>query len=532
MTVTVRRRFARTKEHRLPEMSPNEPTDISGRTDPLPRNLRERSVRGGAIVLASQACKFLIALSGLAVLARLLAPEDFGLLGMAVVVTGFLVLFKDLGLAMATIQRADITHEQISTLFWINVGAGVSIMLLTMALAPALAWFYGEPRLVVITLTLAGAFVFGGLSVQHLALLRRQMRFGAVAYVEIAAQLFSIIVAVVLAWRFRTYWALVAMHVTLPATTAAGVWIACRWRPGRPMWAEGVRPLLAYGGHQTGFSVVNYFTRNLDNALIGWRFGAGALGVYREAYRLLLLPIAQLSAPATHVALAALSRLQYDPDRFRAYYCRGIELMVTCSMPVVAFLFVSADHVVLTVLGDQWLGAVTIFRVLGPAAFLGSFNVATGWVHSSLGRVDRKFRWGLFVSIVSVIGFVISLRWGPIGVAASVSIVTCTLRIPGLMYAYHRTPIRLGDLGSVIWRPAAAALLGAAMLFGIRYSWRPEAPPAVLLFLEGAMYTVCYIGVWVLLPNGRQKLTGVLRLLKEMRGNGPQALVPHRDNPE
>ncbi|RME38853.1 MAG: lipopolysaccharide biosynthesis protein [Planctomycetota bacterium] len=487
-------------------------------TDHLLPDLRQRSVRGGAIVLVSQACKFLIALGGLMVLARLLTPVDFGLLGMVVAVTGFLMLFKDLGLSMATIQRPDLTHEQVSTLFWINVSLSVGIALLTAGAAPLLAWFYREPRLTGITLVLSGAFVFGGLSVQHLALLRRQMRFGVVAAVEIAAQLLSVLAALIVAWRWRTYWALVAMHVTLPAVTAAGVWIACRWRPGRPVRGCGVRPLLSYGGYQTGFTIVNYITRNLDNALIGWWWGAHALGVYREAYRLLLLPLQQINLPTTHVALATLSRLQHEPERFRAYFVRGIELMTACGMPLVVFLFVCADGVVRTVLGNQWTEAVPIFRVLGPAAFLGTFNVASGWVYAALGRMDRKFRWGVLAATCFTIAFFLALPYGAIGVAAAVSIVTCALRIPGLLYAYHGTPIRMRDLGRAIRRPAAASALAGLVLFAVRAAWEPAWPAPLLLLLHGSICAAFYLIAWRVLPGGREASADLLRLIREMRG--------------
>ena len=469
--------------------------------------------------MISQGCKFVIALAGLMVLARLLDREDFGLMAMVVAVTGFLLLFKDLGLAMATIQRPEITHEQISTLFWINVGVSVVITGITAALAPVVAWFYGEPRLLNVMFVLSGAFLFGGVSVQHLALLRRQMRFGAVAVVEIVAQLLSVLAAVTLAWYFRTYWALVAMYVVLPATTAVGVWIACRWRPGRPVRGSGVRPMLFFGGYQTGFSVVNYFARNLDNALIGWRWGAEVLGVYREAYRLLLLPIEQITSPTTHIALATLSRLQAQPERFKAYYCRGIELMVTCGMPIVAFLFVSADTVVLTVLGAKWLDAVLIFRVLAPAAFLGTFNVASGWVYIALGRTDRQFRWGLFASIIFAIGFLIGLQWGSVGVAAAVSIITCALYIPSLLYAYHGTPLRLRDLGSVLWRPAVTAISAGAGLFAIRSAYQPDLPVGVRLVYEGVLYGAVFVLIWLILPGGRKSMKGILRLVREVRNS-------------
>src|SRR5690606_19203223 len=156
-------------------------------TEHLTKHLRRRTMRGGAITVSSQGVKFALRLGSTAVLARLLTPADFGLIAMVTVVTGFVEMFKDAGLSMATIQRERITHAQVSTLFWINVALSALIMLLIAALAPAIAWFYGEPRLLPITLALSGTMIFGGLAVQHQALLRRQMQFGRLATIEITS---------------------------------------------------------------------------------------------------------------------------------------------------------------------------------------------------------------------------------------------------------------------------------------------------------------------------------------------------------
>ena len=149
------------------------------RTDHLRADLKARAARGGVLAVGSQGVKFCFSMAATIVLARLLTPADYGLIGMVAVVTGFVSLFKDMGLSQATVQREEVTAAQVSTLFWINVVVSAAAMFVTAALAPAVAWLYGEPRLTLITVGYAAGFIFGGLSVQHEALLRRQMRFGA-----------------------------------------------------------------------------------------------------------------------------------------------------------------------------------------------------------------------------------------------------------------------------------------------------------------------------------------------------------------
>jgi O-antigen/teichoic acid export membrane protein len=493
------------------------------RVDHLGADLRGRSVRGGAVTLANQALKFIFTLGSMAILARLLTPEDFGLIAMVVVIIGFIAIFKDMGLAMATVQRAEISHDQVSTLFWINLSISLGIMIVTAAVSPVLAWFYKEPRIIAITIVLAGTIVFSGLTVQHQALLRRQMRYTALAVIEIIAIFAGSLAAILSAIAGLGYWSLVVLHAVREIAITAGVWTACGWRPGPPVRKSGVRTMLTFGAHLTGFNIVNYLARHVDKMLIGWYWGATPLGLYNNAYRILLLPIQQINSPLTSVAVPALSRIQNDPERYRSYYRRGILLTVTAGMPIVAFLFVTAEDAVLTFLGSQWLDAVPIFRALGPAAFIGAFNVATGWVYVSLGTTRRQLAWGLFASAVTVLAYAIALPWGPIGVALSFSIVLVVLRYPSIVYCFRRSHLRLSDLGIALWRPATASIAAGAFLYAVSRVFAFELPVAVSLSLDFVIYGIFYILIWIALPRGRRSVRDIVAIVRELKlGRGDE----------
>jgi uncharacterized membrane protein len=162
------------------------------RIDHLKADLRGRSVRGGILTVIGQGVGFILQIISTVVLARLLTPADYGLVAMVAAVSGLVQIFADAGLSQATIQRPEVNHRQVSTLFWINVGFSFLLMVVLSALAPALAWFYGEPRVALITLVVAGTFLFGGLTVQHDALLRRQMRFFSLTVRDIAASVVGV----------------------------------------------------------------------------------------------------------------------------------------------------------------------------------------------------------------------------------------------------------------------------------------------------------------------------------------------------
>jgi PST family polysaccharide transporter len=226
-------------------------------------------VRGGATTMIGQCSKFLLQTTSTIVLARLLTPADFGMIAMVTAVIRFADLFKDLGLSMATIQKSEINHDQISTLFWINIIFSLMISLLTTAMSPIIAWFYNQPQLISITIALSVVFVFGGLAVQHQSLLQRQMRFKELVGIQIISMLAGILAAIVAANYGFGYWALVIMQIMAAIFNALGVWLLCSWRPGRPSWNVGVGSMLNFGFNLTGATILNYFARNLDKVQIG-----------------------------------------------------------------------------------------------------------------------------------------------------------------------------------------------------------------------------------------------------------------------
>ncbi|MGD1913668.1 MAG: lipopolysaccharide biosynthesis protein [Rivularia sp. (in: cyanobacteria)] len=486
-------------------------------TDHLKKDLKGRSVRGGAITIAAQASKFILQMGSTVILARLLAPEDFGLIGMVAVVIGFAGLFKDLGLSTATIQKAQIDHEQVSTLFWINFAISCATALVVAVSSPFVAWFYGEPRLTWITLALTSSFIFGGLTVQHQALLRRQMNFTSLAKIEVISMSIGVLGAIVSAWYGGGYWALVIMQLAIAVTNAIGVWIACKWRPSLPVQNSNIRSMLAFGGNLTGFNIVNFFSRNLDNVLIGQYWGAQQLGFYAQAYKLVLLPIVQINTPITSVALPALSSLQAEPQKYCRYYYKAILLISALGMPIIGFLFACADKVILMLLGEQWLGVVPIFQFLMPAAFNATIGVGIGWVYQSLGRVDRQLRWGVVASILNIIFFVIGVRWGAIGVAAAYGLSRPLFLVAGFTYCYKGTPLRLTELAKTLFLPAFASIGAAIALIGIDRLLAFGLNNAIALVIDLILYSLLYFGIWIVIPNGKHTLLEILQIIKALK---------------
>lgn len=475
----------------------------------LAEGLGRKAMRAGALSGAGHAGQFLLMSAGTVVLARLLTPEDYGLVTMVTAVIAMVAGFKDLGLASLTVQRPEITHQQTSALFWVNVAFGLFLMVVVSAAAPALAWFYGEPRVLWMTVAMASTFLVSGLAVQHHSLLRRQLRFGEVAGIELCATLLAVSGAIAAAMNGAEYWSLVLMYVLTQVFITAGAWLRCSWRPGRPARAAGVRAMLAYGGYLTGFNIVHSFLRSFDRILIGWAASAGPLGLYSRASFLVGIPTQRLSNAATGVAISVLSRLQHEPERYRAFVLTATLLFGSLAIPLGAFAFAAADSIVLVVLGTQWAAAAPILRALAPTAAFATFETAAMWVSASTGQTRRQFQVGVAAAIGSIAAMIAGLQWGVTGVAVGFSAATAIAWTAGLVYCLQPLSVTIADFLSVLWRPALAAAIAAAVTIGVGAGGF-FGSAVLLLAAQTIAFTAAYAACWLLLPRGRATVKEML----------------------
>lgn len=400
------------------------------KTEHLKENLKVATIRGGAATFISQGIKFIINTFSTLVLARLLTPSDFGLIGMVSVFTGFVLLFKDLGLSVATIQSDKISVEQVSTLFWVNFTFSIILSLIGIALAPFITWFYKEPKLMGITIVSSLTFIFGGLSAQHAALLKRQMQFTTLAIIDVVSILIGIIVGITMAFFNMGYWSLVMLSASQNLTSMILYWYFVKWIPNFPSKNAGVYAMLKFGRNLTGYNILNYLSRNADYFIIGKWLGSEELGIYNRAYHLLLLPINQIASPIGNIAIPALSRVNDNPKRYLSVFSQFQSKITLLTMPFMIFLLIAGDNVVFLVLGEQWKAAIPVFRWLGLVGISQAALVSSGWVFITQGRTKEMFLWGFIGSLLSVASFVVGLPWGIKGIAASYAISGLLIRTP------------------------------------------------------------------------------------------------------
>lgn len=486
------------------------------RTDHLTVDLARRSARGGVVTLGAQLAKLTLQLCSTALLARLLTPADFGVFAMVAVFTGFIGRFRDLGLTSATVQRAELDHSHASTLFWVNVAGGAILMLVGFSVAPLVASFYGVEALTAITLALSVTFLFAGFSAQHIALMRRQMRFTTLAMVDVGAMACGIATAIVLALWGASYWALVVQAVVQALAELALCTLLSGWRPGRWQMSSDVREMLRYGGTLSAASMVNYLSRNFDNLVIGRFAGAGQLGIYSKAYALLLMPVQQINGPIAAVAIPAMSRLQNRPVEYSRYYLKVVKIIAYVSMPVAVLLGVLADEVVFILLGPQWHEAAVIFKILALFVVVQNVSVTTGWVMQSLGRATRLFKWQAAHAAVYVAACLVGVRWGAVGVALVTTAQGLAAMLPAMWWAYRDSPVAFRDVMVAIFKP----VLVAAGLFAVTWSVHLLVIEQPLLVRIGAVLgAAAAVAAVVLLAVGpvRREIESLLTVFRSAK---------------
>jgi O-antigen/teichoic acid export membrane protein len=489
-------------------------------TDHLLANLRQRTISSGVVTAAAQGVQFFMNLAYIMVLARLLVPQEFGLVAMVTTVMGFLRIFQDAGLSTATVQRQKITHAQVSNLFWVNVVVGGVASLLVAALAPTIAWFYREPRLVGITLALSITFVLTSSAVQHIALLNRQMRFGVIAMIDVVSMFAGYLTGIAMAlWKYG-YWALVAAIVFQVTLKLVLAWSISRWRPQLPSRNTQTWQLLSFGANISAGSLMYSVARGADNLLIGRFFGAAAVGLYSRGSILLLRPVQQFIMPINAVLIPALSRVQSQHDRYRRTFLQVFEAIALTTFLFGGMFLALSYPLTLAVLGPKWEGAVVIFAGFTMAALAYPLTTASTWLFASQGRGKDWVLTSSIVSTVTLCSFLVGLPFGPAGVAISYSASCVLIELPfvyfvaGRQGAVNRKDLWIGSLRHLpVWGVVCGTAWLARTFVLDANPWTQLFVCAPLALLAGA----AYIGVSTPSRRVAVNLFSILRDLKTAR---------------
>lgn len=469
------------------------------------------------ITLAAQGVSVAIQLASAVILARLLSPDDYGIMAMVLAITAFAGLFRDMGLSAAAVQKESLDHAEMSNLFWVNVAMGTLLTVLLAAASPLVAKFYGKPEVALVTLLLSTTFLIGSLGAQHDALMQRNLRFGPRAVIGICGALATLVVSTILALRGAGYWSLAWGNLVGVGVTTCLFFSFSPFRPG--LWTRkgGMGAMLRFGANITAADIISYFQRNLDNILIGRLCGAGSLGQYSRAFSLLMLPITAIRGPINAVAYAVFCRLQGEPEQLRHYYLKVTSVIALLSMPMVAYLLVASGPVIGLLLGDQWREVSSLFSYLAFAAFIQPASGLAGGLLLSRGRGDKYLVSGIYMTIFISFCIGVGVIWGPKGVAIAYSIGTYVALYPWLRWIFKGTGISFGMFANACKIPVLMSVCGGLAAFVAGRLYWADSDVVNVVVLGGAFVLGGAIPV-IFLKDGKSLLLEGAGLFKAIRG--------------
>lgn len=488
----------------LSENNPNSDPDFVG--------LKHRSVDGAVATAASQGVKFLLSFLSQIWLARLISPEEYGLVAMVAPILAFIGILSDLGIGTALVQQKSINQAQMSSLFWLNAVLSLVVSVVLVAISPAVGLLYHEPKTIAITIAMAGLFFVGSLGIYPAAILTREMRLAARAVIECIASFVGLMIGVLTAKGGWGYWSLIYFQAASTATGLLITWWVAHWLPSRPRWDRSVGHIIRFGSSLTLSNVAVYFSMSADNMIVGAVNGKVALGLYDKAYRLVAGPLMQLSAPIGRVAIPLLSRLNGDPARYASAFKRMVQLPNLFCMPGLICGICLAPQLVHVFLGPTWSAISPVFSWVCVGGLASTVYGSASWLFTSQGRGRDQMTWSVITSLISILSFVIGIRWGAVGVASVAGVGFLLVQTPLIV----RAATRIGPVSAMFVIKAIMPLMVSFVI----------TAPTVYLYARvvhiNAISELC-VGVVLahgvfllaisLMSSGREMLSGTMTLV-------------------
>ncbi|UCH98478.1 MAG: MOP flippase family protein [Candidatus Aminicenantes bacterium] len=430
--------------------------------------LKHKVISGTIWNTINSAFSFIIGIGTIAVLARLLKPEDFGIFAMITVVMNILESFSDMGVSAAIISYRDIKPIELSSLFYFNILVGVLLTILVVLASPIVVYYYKEPRIYLYLWILAFNFTITGPATVFNVLMRKHMQFGILAKINMTATVVYSVSTILYAYFYRNIMSFV-VGMLLQSFAAAGlnIYFGSRiWKPQKfVLQYKSIKRFLSFGLYQMGERIINRFNKNIDYLLIGRFLGASALGYYSVAYALMLKPIHRVNPIITSVAFPALAELQEDNAQIRKYYLKMIRYICYIMAPIYLLFFSLSENIILFFYGHQWLLSVPILAIFSFLGILYSIGNPMGNLILAKGRADIGFWENAGKTVFLFIANYIGLRWGITGVALSTLIVTLCLFHPvGFFIRYYLVKMGVSPYLDQLKKPLLFAFTAAAVI--------------------------------------------------------------------
>lgn len=475
------------------------------------RSIGVQGAKGAVAGLLGQLGKLAINMLSLVVLARLLAPGDFGLIAMVVALVGVADLLRDMGLSTAAIRAPSLSRQQRSNLWWVNTGIGAACTAVILALSPLIAWFYNEPRLVSLTAALSVMYLLGGMTTQYSADLVRRMRFGHQAVASLASAAIAFAVALYGALSGWGHWALAVQQVLGAGIFLALSAIMAGWLPRRYQRAVPMREFFQFGFPLFGSQVLTYASGNLDMILVGRSFGSSSLGFYSRGMQLVRMPINQVRSPLNNAALSTLSKVKPDRAKYANYVAKAQLIMLYPIAILTTFIAATAPDIVPFILGPGWTPVAAFVTIFAVGDMISSLAAAGGWLYLAEGKSAALLRYTVFSSLLRISFFIIALPFGIHAVASVYCIAPVILWPISLWYCNRAT----GHATLPLFISSLRVFLSTGAAFSLAYgtgSWLGE--PGLHRFgITVASYLLALL-LCAIFPKFRADITEVTHTAK------------------
>jgi O-antigen/teichoic acid export membrane protein len=370
-------------------------------------------------------------------LARLLAPADFGLMAMALLVIGFVELFKDLGTVAAIVQVKALTPALLDSVFYLNLFVAACCSLAAFILAPLIAQFFSQPELTIIVRVLSLLFVISAASLVMRALMQRSLLFARFAAIELVSAVGYGFVALLLALHGLGVWCLVIATLASAFLQTFLFWSLSQWKPRFQFAVSEIRRILHFSANITGAQCFSYFIFQTDKILIGRFLGETALGFYSMAQRLLEMPITFITQPVSKVLFPAFSALQHDNMQIAALYSRAAGAIALCTFPLLACFAIVSSPFVGLILGPKWSPIVPLIQVLVIPTAIQTIAMTVGAIYMAKGKSNWLFLWQVVAGTSTVVAMFIGIRGGLSGLTWAYTAVIVVLTYPAFAVPFR-----------------------------------------------------------------------------------------------
>ncbi len=389
------------------------------------KSLEQKTLKGIGWSTISQLGKSVLNILITLILVRLLVPEDFGVIAMVTVFTGFSNILVNFGFGLALIQKKEVTELDLSSVFWLNAILGIILAVIIILCAPLIANFYEKPELLPLTIFVSINYVFISLSIVQRTVLKKSLNFKKLSLIELTAVVVSGIVGIACALYGLGVWSLAIQIVILSFVTLILLWYSTSWKPKFQYSQASIKSLWALSFSIFGNSGLNYATNNFDNLLIGKMFGGSSLGLYNKSMMIIMIPSVIISSVITKVLFPSFSLIQDDLERIKHVYLKMFRAVAFFSFPLMLTASVAAESFVITFFGANWIEAIPYVRIFAIIGMIRSLNSLVGTIFYTKNRSDLVWKVGFMKKGAIIASILIGLNWGISGIVVGRLVAEC-----------------------------------------------------------------------------------------------------------